>query len=381
MMPEVISGFFIFMSNDEKYMRLTIELAEKAKGRTSPNPMVGAVIVKDGEIVGRGYHQKAGTPHAEIHAIEDAGEKAKDATIYVSLEPCSHYGRTPPCTQAIINAGLSRVVMAMTDPNPRVDGGGKAILESHGIEVTTGILENEARKLNEFFIKYITTKLPFIIMKTAMTLDGKIATHSGKSKWITSEESRRLVHLIRNEVDAVMVGIGTLIKDDPSLTMRLPDGEGRDAIRIILDSHARILLDSKVLNQESDARTIVAVTSSAPEDKIEQIKQKAEVIVIPEKDGRVDILELMKKLGQMEITSVMIEGGAEVNASALRAGIVDRVMFFIAPKIFGGSDAPSPVGGDGVDEPDDAILLKDISVEQIGKDVLVTGIPCYENKI
>ena len=375
MMPEVISGFFIFMSNDEKYMRLTIELAEKAKGRTSPNPMVGAVIVKDGEIVGRGYHQKAGTPHAEIHAIEDAGEKAKDATIYVSLEPCSHYGRTPPCTQAIINAGLSRVVMAMTDPNPRVDGGGKAILESHGIEVTTGILENEARKLNEFFIKYITTKLPFVIMKTAMTLDGKIATHSGKSKWITSEGSRRLVHLIRNEVDAVMVGIGTLIKDDPSLTTRLPDGEGRDAIRIILDRHARILLDSKVLNQESDARTIVAVTSSAPEDKIEQIKQKAEVIVIPEKDGRVDLLELMKKLGQMEITSVMIEGGAEVNASALRAGIVDRVMFFIAPKIFGGSDAPSPVGGDGVDEPDDAILLKDISVEQIGEDLLVTGIP------
>ena len=362
-------------------MRLAIELARKAKGCTSPNPMVGAVIVKDGEIVGRGYHQKAGTPHAEVHAIEDAGEKAKGATIYVSLEPCSHYGRTPPCTQAIINAGLSGVVTAMTDPNPRVNGNGKAILESHGIEVKTGVLEEEARKLNEFFIKYITTGLPFVILKTAMTLDGKIATHSGKSKWITSEESRKRVHQIRNEVDAVMVGIGTVIKDDPSLTTRLSDGNGRDALRIILDSHARIPLDAKVLNQESNAKTIVAVTPSAPEDKIDQIRQKAEVIIIPERDGRVDIFELMKKLGQMEITSVMIEGGAEVNASALKAGIVDKAMFFVAPKIFGGKDTSSPIGGDGVEDPSEAIKLKDISVERIGEDMLITGIPCYENKI
>ncbi|HGJ66805.1 TPA: bifunctional diaminohydroxyphosphoribosylaminopyrimidine deaminase/5-amino-6-(5-phosphoribosylamino)uracil reductase RibD [bacterium] len=363
------------MENDEKYMRLAIELAEKAKGRTSPNPMVGAVIVKNEEIVGRGYHQKAGTPHAEVHAIKDAGEKAKDATIYVSLEPCSHYGKTPPCTQAIINAGLSRVVMAMTDPNPRVNGSGRKILESHGIEVTSGILEEEAFKLNEFFIKYITTKLPFVILKTAMTLDGKIATYSGKSKWITSEESRIKVHQIRNEVDAILVGIGTVIKDDPSLTTRIPDG--RDAIRIILDSHAKIPLNAKVLNLKSDAKTIVIVTPSAPEGKIDQIRQKAEVIIIPEKDGRINIYELMKKLGEMEITSVMIEGGAEVNASALKAGIVDRVVFFIAPKIFGGKDAPSSVGGDGVDDPSEAIKLKDMSIEQIGEDILVTGIPCY----
>lgn len=361
------------MNNDQKYMQIAIELATQAKGRTSPNPMVGAVVVKDGEIVGKGYHQKAGTPHAEVYAINDAGEKAKDATIYVSLEPCSHYGRTPPCTQAIINAGLSRVVMAMTDPNPKVNGNGKEILESQGIEVTTGILENEARKLNEFFIKYITTRLPFVILKTATTLDGKIATHSGKSKWITSEESRKHVHQIRNEVDAILVGIGTVIKDDPSLTTRIPDG--RDAIRIILDSHARIPLNARVLNLQSNAKTIVAVTPSAQEDNINRIRQKAEVIIIPEKDGRVNIYELMKKLGEMQITSVMIEGGAEVNASALKAGIVDRVMFFIAPKIFGGKDAPSPIGGDGIDDPSEAIKLKDIAIEQIGEDILVMGTP------
>jgi len=370
----------IFMENiDEKYMRLAIDLAKKAKGRTSPNPMVGAVIVKNGEIVGTGYHQKAGTPHAEVHAIADAGDKSKGATIYVSLEPCSHHGRTGPCTEAIIKAGISRVVMAMPDPNPRVDG--KAILESHGIQVITGILEEEARKLNEVFIKYITTGLPFVILKTAMTLDGKIATHSGKSKWITSEDSRKLVHQIRNEVDAIIVGIGTVIKDDPSLTTRLPDGNGRDAIRIVLDSHARISLDSKILNLNSKAKTIVAVTSSAPEDKISQIKQKAEVLVVSEQNGRIDFQDLMKKLGKMEITSILIEGGSEVNVSAIKSGIVDRIMFFIAPKLFGGREAPGPIGGDGIDDPSEAIKLKDISVTQVGEDILVTGTLKTENKI
>ena len=356
---------------DEKFMRLAIDLAKKAKGRTSPNPMVGAVIIRDNEIVGTGYHQKAGTPHAEVHAITNAGDKTQNATIYVSLEPCSHHGRTGPCTEAIIKAGISRVVMAMSDPNPRVDG--KAILESHGIQVTTGILEGEARKLNEVFIKYITTGLPFVILKTAMSLDGKIATHSGKSKWITSEDSRRIVHQIRNEVDAIIIGIGTVIKDDPSLTTRLPDGNGRDAIRIVLDSHARIPLNSKILNLNSKARTIVAVTSSAPEGKISQIKQKAEVLVVSEQNGRIDFQDLMKKLGQMEITSVLIEGGSEVNASAIKSGIVDRIMFFIAPKLFGGIEALGPIGGDGIDDPSEAIKLKDISVTQVGEDILVTG--------
>jgi diaminohydroxyphosphoribosylaminopyrimidine deaminase/5-amino-6-(5-phosphoribosylamino)uracil reductase len=358
-------------------MRLALELAEKAKGRTSPNPMVGAVIVKDGEIVGTGYHLKAGTPHAEIHAIADAGDKAKDATIYVSLEPCSHYGRTAPCTDAIIKAGLSRVVMAMTDPNPKVNGNGKAILESNGIEVETGILEDEARKLNEVFIKYITTGMPFVTMKVAMSLDGKIATFCRRSKWISCEDSRLLVHQIRNEVDAIIVGIGTVLCDNPTLTTRLPDGNGRDAIRIVLDSKAGIPLDSKILNLNSKAKTIIAVTSFAPEDKIEQLKKCADVLIISEKDGRIDLTELMKKLAQMENTNILIEGGAEVNASALKEGIVDKVMFFIAPKIIGNNKAPGPIGGDGVDNPSEAIKLTDISVKQIGEDILITGNPNY----
>ena len=365
-------------NNDQKYMRFALELAMKAKGRTSPNPMVGAVIVKDGEIVGTGYHLKAGTPHAEIHAIADAGDKAKDATIYVSLEPCSHYGRTAPCTDAIIKAGLSRVVMAMTDPNPRVNGNGKAILESNGIEVETGILEDESRKLNEVFIKYIKTGMPFVTMKVAMSLDGKIATFCRRSKWISCEDSRLLVHQIRNEVDAIIVGIGTVLCDNPTLTTRLPDDNGRDAIRIVLDSKARIPLDSKILNLNSKAKTIIAVTPSAPEDKIEQLKKYADVLIISEKDGRIDLTELMKKLAQMEITNILIEGGAEVNASALKEGIVDKVMFFIAPKIIGNNTAPGPIGGDGVQDPSEAIKLKDISVTQVGDDILVTGTVCYE---
>jgi len=362
---------------DEKFMRLVLSLAEKARGRTSPNPMVGAVIVCDGQLVGSGYHQKAGTPHAEIRAIAEAGEKANGATIYVNLEPCSHYGRTGPCTQAIIKAGLSRVVMAMLDPNPMVNGQGKAILESHGIQVKTGVLENEARKLNEAFIKYITTGKPFVILKTAMSLDGKIATSSGRSRWITSEESRRMVHKIRDEVDAIIVGVGTVIRDDPSLTTRLPDGDGRDAIRIILDSQARIPLESRVLNLNSSAKTIVAVTPSASEENIGGLEHRAEVLVVSEKDGRVDLQDLMQKLGRREIMSVLIEGGAEVNASALKAGIVDRVMFFISPRLMGGSRSPGPIGGDGVEDPSEAIPLADVSVTRIGEDILVTGTPKY----
>jgi diaminohydroxyphosphoribosylaminopyrimidine deaminase/5-amino-6-(5-phosphoribosylamino)uracil reductase len=361
---------------DGKFMRLALNLAEKARGRTSPNPMVGSVIVRDGEIVGRGYHKKAGTPHAEIHSIIDAGEKTKDATMYVSLEPCSHHGRTGPCTEAIIKSGVSRVVMAMMDPNPLVSGRGRRILEEHGIEVRSGVLEDKARKQNEVFIKYITTRRPFVIMKTAMSLDGKIATATGKSKWITCEESRGKVHQIRDEVDAIMVGIGTVICDDPSLTTRLPDKKGRDPIRIILDSRARTPLESKVLNLDSTVKTIVAVTPQASDEKIAKLRERAEVLIIPEKNGRVDLQALMGKLGEMEITSLLLEGGAEVNGSALKAGIVDKVMVFIAPKLIGGGTAsPCPIGGDGIDELSEAIFLDDISVEKVGDDILVVGTP------
>lgn len=360
---------------DKKFMKLALDLAEKARGRTSPNPMVGAVIVSDGEIVGRGYHHKAGTPHAEIHAIADAGEKAKDAVIYVSLEPCSHHGRTGPCAQAIIAAGLSRVVMAMMDPNPMVSGRGKDALETHGIDVQTGILESEARKLNEAFVKYITTKTPFVIMKTAMSMDGKIATSSGKSKWITSQDSRRIVHQIRDEVDAIMVGMGTVMRDDPSLTTRLPDGNGRDPVRVILDSRGRIRPEARVLHLDSPARTIIAVTSQASQEKIDQLREQAQVLVVPEQNGRVSLQALMRELGKMEIMSLLLEGGAEVNASALKEGIVDKVMVFIAPKLIGGAEAPGPVGGSGIDELSEAVPLTDISLERIGEDILITGTP------
>ncbi len=387
-MPEDFRAFFGMENLDEKFMKLALSLAEQARGRTSPNPMVGAVIVRDGQIVGSGYHRKAGTPHAEIHAIADAGAKTKDAAIYVSLEPCSHYGRTGPCTEAIVAAGLSRVVMAMMDPNPKVSGRGKKILEDHDIEVKTGVLENEARKLNEAYIKYITTNRPFVILKTAMSLDGKIATASGKSRWISSEASRKMVHQIRDEVDAIMVGIGTVLRDDPSLTTRLEiplnpplkkgdlsDRRGHDPIRIILDSRARIPLEAKVLNLNSPARTIVAVTSQSPQEKIDQLRQRADVLILPEQNGKVDLQALMGKLGQMEVMSVLLEGGAEVNASALKAGIVDKVMVFIAPKLIGGSGAPGPIGGAGIDKLSEAVSLTDISLDRVGEDILVTGIP------
>lgn len=359
--------------SDERYMKLALRLAEKARGRTSPNPMVGAVIVNNGQIVGRGYHQKAGTPHAEIHAIAKAGSKAKGSTIYVNLEPCSHYGRTSPCTQAIIQAGISRVVMAMLDPNPKVNGKGKEILEKHGIEVKSGVLEKEARELNEVFIKYITTGLPFVILKSAMSLDGKIATVTGQSKWISSEESRKMVHKIRNEVDAILIGIGTVIKDNPSLTTRLPDGSGRDCIRIVLDSNARIPLDSKILNIQSNTKTIIVVTKNAPPDKISELKRYAEILTVADINGRIDLQDLMVKLGRMEITSVLIEGGSEVNASALNQRVVDKIMIFIAPKIIGGRKAIGPIGGDGILEISEAIKVDNLSLSKVGEDILITG--------
>jgi len=263
----------------------------------------------------------------------------------------------------------------MVDPNPRVSGRGKKILEDHGIEVQTGVLESEARKLNEAYIKYITTGKPFVTLKAAMSLDGKIATSSGRSRWISSEDSRRMVHRLRDEVDAILVGIGTVIHDDPSLTTRLPDGSGHDAIRIILDSKARIPLNARILNLDSSERTIVAVTPQAPKDKVARLERLAEVLIVPEQDGRVDLQSLMDKLGQMEIMSVLLEGGAKVNASALKAGIVDKVMIFIAPKLIGGSGAPGPIGGTGIDDLSEAVPLKDISVERVGEDILITGTP------
>ncbi|MCL6635390.1 MAG: bifunctional diaminohydroxyphosphoribosylaminopyrimidine deaminase/5-amino-6-(5-phosphoribosylamino)uracil reductase RibD, partial [Peptococcaceae bacterium] len=343
---------------DRHYMRMALELAGRARGRTSPNPMVGAVVVKDGKVVGSGYHLRAGTPHAEVHALNEAGEKARGATLYVTLEPCCHYGRTGPCSEAVIGAGIARVVVAMTDPNPKVAGGGIKRLREAGIEVTLGVLEEEARELNEVFIKYITTGRPFVVAKAAMSLDGKIATRSGRSKWITGPEARAYGHQLRDWYDAIMVGIGTVLADDPSLTARLPGGKGRDPVRVILDSRARIPLNAGVLTRRSGAPTIIAATAAAPQAKLAALRRAGARVLVVNDGPRVDLAGLMKLLAEQEITSVLIEGGSGVHGSALAAGIVDKVAWFIAPRIIGGREAPGPVGGEGVDDPAGAVEVE-----------------------
>mgnify|MGYP000858717899 CR=1 FL=1 len=358
---------------DKSYMKLALRLAARARGRTSPNPMVGAVVVKDGNIVGRGFHRKAGTPHAEILALKEAGAEARGATIYVTLEPCCHYGRTGPCCEAVIQAGIARVVVAMADPNPLVAGKGLKRLEEAGISVTLGVMEEEARRLNEVFLKYIATRLPFVVAKAAVSLDGKIATRSGQSRWITGPEARAYGHLLRDRYDAILVGIGTVLADDPALTTRLPGGGGRDPVRVVLDSRGRTPPGAKVLNQSSEAPTIIAVTKDAPFERIAALRGAgAEVLVVGE-GPRVDLPALMKLLAAREITSILIEGGAGVHGSALEAGIVDKAAWFIAPKIIGGSEAPGPVGGFGVDTPAEAPELERVKMRRLGKDFCLEG--------
>ncbi len=363
------------MGDKERYIALALELAEKGRGRTSPNPMVGAVVVKDGRIIGRGFHAKAGGPHAEVVALQEAGDEARGATVYVSLEPCSHYGRTPPCVDRIIEAGISKVVVAMLDPNPLVAGRGIEKLRAAGIETEVGVLEKRAKRLNEVFIKYITTELPFVLIKMAMTLDGKSATITGDSRWISGEGSRAYVHHLRDEFDAVMVGIGTVLKDDPRLTARLPEGGGKDPIRIIVDSRGRIPLTAKVLNLDSPAKTMIAVTKKAPQDKVEQLRGKGiEVLVLPAvRDDKVDLRELLRELGKREIASVLVEGGGNLNWSLLDAGLVDKIVFFIAPKIVGGDKAPTPVEGMGIRRMTEALLLDEVEVTICGEDIEIIG--------
>ena len=331
------------------FMKRALDLARQGKGRTSPNPLVGAVVVKAGRVVGEGYHQKAGTPHAEIHALNAAGGNAKGATLYTNLEPCCHWGRTPPCTEALLQAGVAQVYIAEVDPNPNVAGKGIRQLQKAGVRVHVGINAEEAAQLNEVHRKYIQTGKPFVILKIAVSLDGKIATVSGESQWITSEASRQQGHEIRDTVDAILVGSGTVTHDNPALTTRLQDGKGQDATRIVLDSHGRTSTEARIFNPESSAGVIVAVTPDAPARNINTLeKAGAEVITVPEVRGKVCLKRLMEILGEREVTSVLIEGGGEVNASAVAAGIVDKVMCFIAPKLIGGRDAPGAIGGEGI---------------------------------
>ena len=358
------------------FMQRALKLARQANGRTSPNPLVGAVIVKDGKVIGEGYHQKAGTPHAEVHALNAAGENAKDATLYTTLEPCCHWGRTPPCTEALIRAGIARVYIAAVDPNPSVAGKGVRQLEKAGIRVYVGVCQQEAETLNEVHTKYIQTGLPFVILKIAMSLDGKIATVTGDSQWITSEASRQRGHEIRDAVDAILVGRGTVARDNPALTTRLHGNrQGQDAIRIVMDSHARIPADARIFNPESSAGVIVAVTPEAPSNNVAALeKSGAEVITVQAAHGKVCVKRLMEILGKREITSVLIEGGGEINASAITAGVVDKMMCFVAPIIIGGRDAPGPIGGEGVANLTDVPRLQRVRVMPMSdSDFLIEG--------
>ncbi len=353
-------------------MARALELAARGRGYTSPNPMVGAVIVKNGRILAEGFHSRYGAPHAEAAAIESAAESLEGSTLYVSLEPCCHFGKTPPCADAVIRAGIGRVVMAMEDPNPIVSGEGRRKLEEAGIRVESGLLEEEARRLNEWYVKFVRTRQPFFIAKAAMTLDGKIATRTGDSKWISCEKSREFVHWLRAGVDAVMVGSGTVRADDPLLTTRSASGNGRDAIRIIIDGDAAVSPASRVLSVPSTAETLVFVKKSAPTERKAAIgKTGAQVIEVETAGEKLDLKRVAGVLGSRKIASVMIEGGGGLLAAAFEAGIVDKAFFFVAPKIFGGRDAPTPVEGFGIGRVADACRLKDLSARVIGDDVLI----------
>ncbi|MFJ7676543.1 bifunctional diaminohydroxyphosphoribosylaminopyrimidine deaminase/5-amino-6-(5-phosphoribosylamino)uracil reductase RibD [Peribacillus sp. NPDC097198] len=363
------------MNNDQYYMKLALDLAGSAKGKTNPNPIVGAVIVKDGVIAGTGIHRKAGEPHAEVHAFKMAGEYAKGGTLYVTLEPCSHYGKTPPCANLVKESGIKRVVVAMEDPNPEVAGRGIALLKEAGIEVEVGILEKEARRLNERFIHNMTTGRPFVLSKFAMTLDGKLATHTGHSKWITGEESRHSVHLLRNEVDAILVGIGTVLADNPSLTTRLPEGGGKNPVRIILDSELRVPLDFHVLQVE-EARTVIVTHENASLEKIASLSERGvEFIMVPKTEAGLDLEILMAELYKKGITDVLLEGGSEVNASFLRAGLIDKYLIYVAPKLLGGRNSLTPFSGDDVNQMDEALDVSISHVDTFGEDIRITAYP------
>ena len=359
---------------NKHFMNRALTLAARGKGQTTPNPLVGAVIANRGKIVGEGYHAQAGRPHAEIIALQQAKQLAAGATLYINLEPCCHYGRTPPCTKAIIESGIKRVVLAMLDPNPLVSGKGKEELIRAGIPVETGLMAQQAYQLNEVFIKYITTQRPFVILKAAISLDGKLATASGQSRWITGIQSRQMSHQLRQEVDAILIGKGTVLADDPLLTVRLPEVKAKNPIKVVVDSTLEIPLEAKIFSAQSPASTIVATLRHAPREKIKQLEERGiRVLILPEKDQRVDLAELMQILAQEEVASIMIEGGAEINATALQLGIVDKVIFFIAPIIIGGKSAPGVLGGTGFPDLKKAVRLEKIQIKKLGRDYMLQG--------
>jgi diaminohydroxyphosphoribosylaminopyrimidine deaminase/5-amino-6-(5-phosphoribosylamino)uracil reductase len=337
--------------------------------------MVGAVLVKQGRIIGQGYHRGPGMPHAEVVALESAGNMASGATLYTNLEPCCHIAkRTPPCTKAIIQQKIRKVTVAMRDPNPQVQGRGLRELKKAGVLVQEGILRQEALRLNEAYIKYITQRRPFVVLKVAQSLDGKIATSTGESRWITSELSRAYIHHVRSQVDAVMIGIGTLLRDNPRLTARVGARAIRQPVRIVVDSTLRIPPSALVIQQNLPGKTLVATTSQASQARIREVERcGVRVLVVKERQGQVDLSDLMRLLGEMEVVSVMIEGGSELNASAIRQRIVDKVLFFISPSIIGGQDAKGSIGGVSPRHLSASIPLRDFKVRRLGPDLLVEG--------
>jgi diaminohydroxyphosphoribosylaminopyrimidine deaminase/5-amino-6-(5-phosphoribosylamino)uracil reductase len=360
--------------SDEAYMRRALTLAARALGRTSPNPAVGAVVVRGGRIVGEGYHRRAGEPHAEIIALRNADALARGATLYVTLEPCCHLDkRTPPCTDAIVSSGAKRVVIAAHDPNPRVSGRGIARLRKHEIETSVGILSDRAKRLNEAYARWITTGRPFVTLKIASTLDGKIATSTGESRWITGAHARNYTHRLRHRVDAVLVGLGTILVDDPELTAR--GGRGRRTPhRVIVDERLATPPTARALRPREESVVIVATTSRAPAARRRRLEQRgARVLTTRSLGGMVDLRDLMRRLGAIEITSVLIEGGAEINASALRSGVVQKVVVMLAPKLLGGRDAIGAIGGRSPKRLDDAVKLRETLIRRSGEDVIVEG--------
>jgi diaminohydroxyphosphoribosylaminopyrimidine deaminase/5-amino-6-(5-phosphoribosylamino)uracil reductase len=356
---------------DERYMRMALRLALKGAGRTSPNPMVGAVVVRSGKVIATGYHHRAGEDHAEIIALKRAGKRARGATLYLNLEPCDHVGRTAPCTLSLIRSGIKRVVAGMVDPNPLVAGKGIRRLRQAGIEVKVGVLEPESQRLNEAFVKHITRQLPFVILKLAASLDGKIATATGNSQWITGKQARRFVHRVRNEVDAVMVGVDTVIADNPRLTCRLPGG--RDPWRVILDSQLRIPSTARSLRERGRDRTIVVAGSTASADKATALKRSGvQVWRFQLRNDAVPLRLLLRRLGEMGLMSVMIEGGAITATTALLEKVVDKILFFYAPKIIGG-DGKCMIASLGIRTVASALKVKRPEITQLGEDLLFSG--------
>ena len=365
-----------FTAEDKRFMRMALKLGEKGLGRTAPNPAVGAVVVKDGQVVGRGYHRRAGTPHAEVHALNEAGSRAKEATLYVTLEPCNHQGRTPPCTEAVLKAGIRRVVIGTPDPNPTVKGGGAAFLRERDVQVDVGCLELKARALIAPFVKHTFTGLPWVRMKAASSLDGKIAAYTRESKWITGEKARAYGHHLRAISCAIMVGRGTVEHDDPALTCRLKRPEARDPMRVILDSGLALSADHQVFAQASSAKTLVFCDLKRRDPRKKAALERLGVMVMEvhgDPNKGLSLKAVLSRLGHMGIQSVLVEGGGTLHGALFDEGLVDEAFFFIAPRVIGGEKALSSVGGKGVDSPQRAKEVHHLEVKRLGTDILLHG--------